>query len=154
MVFKLLQCSELAAAMHVGPSYCLVTRITQFCQGGCNIYCRLWQANTGSCRCFRLFGIFQIIFCSTAAQGEAREVAPSGRAVMHASRPFSHAFCLDGHSPSQHRQQCGRSGSVWPGLWFWYCWIYAYTYISCIISHVHVHWWATTLKLLTGASPW
>lgn len=99
MFFKLLQCSELAAAMHVGPSYCLVTRITQFCQGGCNIYCRLWQANTGSCRCFRLFSIFSdhILFhCSTRRSQRSCAFRQSSHARVSAvfacllpGRPFT-----------------------------------------------------------------
>ncbi len=45
MCFKLLQCSEPAASMHVGSFYRLVASITQFCLGSCNIYYPLLQAN-------------------------------------------------------------------------------------------------------------
>lgn len=50
--------------------------------------------------------------CPAAAQGEAGETAHAGRAVVQSSWPLPHAFCLDGHSPSQHSQQCGRTRSV------------------------------------------
>lgn len=45
--------------MHVGTFYRLVTSITQFCLGSCNIYHPLWQANSvGHCRCFKPVFIF------------------------------------------------------------------------------------------------
>lgn len=59
MCFKLLQFSGTAASMHMGPFYCLVTSITQFCLGSCNIYQPLWQVNcVGHCRYFKHFYIF------------------------------------------------------------------------------------------------
>lgn len=37
MCFKLMQCSWPATSINVGHFYCLVTKITQFCLGGCNV---------------------------------------------------------------------------------------------------------------------
>lgn len=63
----------------------------------------------------RLFDLLSLL-CPAEAQGEAGEVAFAGGAVVQSSRTFSHAFRLDRHPPSQHRQQHGRSGPVGPRL--------------------------------------
>ena len=113
---KLLQYSWPAASMHVGHFYCLVTRITQFRLDGCKTYIIFGRsalfAAADILSLFMYFDFFYHILSTLvplAAQGEAGETASAGRAVLQSSRPFSHAFCLDGHSPSQHSQQCGRS---------------------------------------------
>lgn len=133
MCFKLLQCSVLAASVHVGPFYCLVSTVSQFCLGSCNMYscpvlfyvlfyplALLIVKHILSPYTVYILSLFSyhicVYSCATAAQGEAGEAASAGGTVVQSSRSFPHAFCLDSHSPSQHCQQCGRSGSVRPGL--------------------------------------
>lgn len=49
---------------------------------------------------------------SLAEQREAGEAACAGRAVVQPPGPLPHAFRLDGHSHSQHCQQCRGPGSL------------------------------------------